>query len=265
MKKTLYVIIACLFLSSCARNFVGGSIYPDYNLAQKIVNGKIVRQVEGNASTTLVFGIGGLNHHRLLFDARENLLANASLKSNEYLSNIMVDYSSTIYLGLIIKGTYVISADVVELSSSGTKPLTGNNSMPPISNVPNSNTNVIDNSLKEIGNSFKQGGRDALKAVNDVGKPKYDQNEKIQFLDESTGQYKGGIFMSYYDNNQAQIKYMDEKTELVAVKNIELDKIRKLGSEVKTQSDGDVIYCNKCGEKNLKTNAFCTKCGNKLN
>ena len=193
MKKISFIIIACLFLSSCARTFVGGSIYPDYNLAQKIVDGKIVRKVEGSASTTLVLGIGGLNHHRLLYDARENLLANAYLKPNEYLSNIMVDYSTTIYLGLIIKGAYIISADVVELTPSAIKPLAGNNNLPPVPNVTNSNTDVIGTSLKEIGNSFKQGGKDAVKTVNDLTKPKYGQNEKIEFLDESTGQYKGGF------------------------------------------------------------------------
>ena len=175
MKKTLFAIIACLFLSSCARNFIGGAISPDYNLAQRIVDGKVVRQVEGKASTTQVFGIGGLNHHRLLYDAREKLLANANLKPNEYLSNLMVDYSNTYYLGLVIKGTYVISADVVELGSSGASSTAPNTGLPPATSY---NNNVIKGSLNEMGNSFKQAGTDVVKSVNEISKPKYNQNEK---------------------------------------------------------------------------------------
>ncbi len=73
MKRIPYVVIVCLFFSSCARNFYGGAVYPDYNLAQKIVDGKVVRKAEGQASTKLILGIGGFLHHRLLYDAMENI------------------------------------------------------------------------------------------------------------------------------------------------------------------------------------------------
>ena len=67
----------------------------------------------GKSSTTYIFGIGGLDRETLVNDAKQDLLANNPLQSNQALSNVTVNFKMVTYAGIYGTSTCTVTADIV--------------------------------------------------------------------------------------------------------------------------------------------------------
>ena len=112
----LFYVAVVVSISSCAVH-VG-----DFNCSTSIQNSNflIIKPVYGFASANYFLGLGGLSKDRLVFDAKENLYANAKLQKNQVLANVVVD-NRYLYLlpPLYIQHRVYLSADIVEFSTDG--------------------------------------------------------------------------------------------------------------------------------------------------
>lgn len=83
-------------------------------------NVKYVDFAFGSAKTKHIFGIGGLNHDALVFEAKLHLMKNFPLKAGEYYTNFIVDFKETF---LLIQHTTLvtITADIVRPINDNTE------------------------------------------------------------------------------------------------------------------------------------------------
>ena len=114
--KSIYgfsTIVFGLFLSSCA--FHGGMMTGNANLSGG--DFEIVSIESGMAKTTHVFGIGGLDHQALVFEAKKNLYKSCPLKKGQALANVTVDFKRSYYF--FAATTWVtVTADLVQYGNA---------------------------------------------------------------------------------------------------------------------------------------------------
>ena len=113
MFKLLFIVIGVLTFSSCAVH--NGYMNNSASLSQANFDYTQV-SISGTASTTQVFGIGGLGKSAIVDEAKKDMLKKNPLKSNQALVNITVNWKSGFYL-IVMTKTCTVAADVVEFNS----------------------------------------------------------------------------------------------------------------------------------------------------
>lgn len=78
----------------------------NFNYAQK--------NVQGKSQATYVLGIGGMHREAIVNEAKEKMLENNPLKSNQALANLSVDFKYSSFLGVVNTVKCYVSADIVE-------------------------------------------------------------------------------------------------------------------------------------------------------
>ena len=111
--KTIIFILSVIFLSSCA--FHAGNT--SSNAA--VMNGdfSIMDIASGEASTVLVFGIGGLSKDALVLEAKKDMYRNFPLQEGQIYANITVDYKRGFYI-FVVETTVTVSADIIQFNPS---------------------------------------------------------------------------------------------------------------------------------------------------
>ena len=121
MKKLLFsliLLVGVVVLSGCSAH-----LYPTFNsnlsqtdvvLSQK--NFKVVGQAEGSASTTLVFGIGGLSKKALNGNAIAAMWENAKLTGSQTIVNVNVKSSFAGCAPFYVKNTYTATGTIIEFT-----------------------------------------------------------------------------------------------------------------------------------------------------
>lgn len=111
-RNLLFVLFLAVVFSSCATLHTG---YMNDSVALSQPNfSYIQRNVQGVSTATYFLGIGGLSKETLVNSAKMNLMDIALLKDNQALVNTTVNFANSYYLGLVIKITCTVTADVVQ-------------------------------------------------------------------------------------------------------------------------------------------------------
>ena len=107
------IVILLLFIESCAFHIGNTSS----NAA--LMNGdfRIMEMAKGEASTALVFGIGGLSKDALVLEAKKDMYRNHPLREGQIYANIAVDYKRGFYI-FVVETTVTVSADIIQFSPS---------------------------------------------------------------------------------------------------------------------------------------------------
>lgn len=111
MKIFIYMALAAIVFSSCAIHV--GTITGDASISKK--NFKMVGMAEGTATTTKIFGLGGLRKDALVNDAKKDLLQNNPLKDGQALANVTLDFKNSFIL-FVNKQKATVSADIIEFN-----------------------------------------------------------------------------------------------------------------------------------------------------
>lgn len=112
----LFIAVACLVsLNSCVMPKCG-SITSTTTVNSN--NTKVINpHVKGVGSATFVFGIGGrFDNSGLVESAKTHLLQRYPLKDGQALANVTLDYNTMIILGIYVKVSCVMTADIVEFN-----------------------------------------------------------------------------------------------------------------------------------------------------
>ncbi len=112
MKRLLLIlipVIMCFAASSCSTFSSLNAI--DTGTALSSANFHYVKTVQGEATSTYIFGFaGGNDAGKAIADAK----AKADLKDNQALANVAIVNTQRIVLGIIIRVKTTVSADVIE-------------------------------------------------------------------------------------------------------------------------------------------------------
>ena len=107
--KTFIVLIAIVF-SGCGVH----SGYMTDSASLGAANFSYTKMnVKGLSKVEYIFGFGGLDRTNLVNAAKQNLLADNPLDANQALTNITVNFKNEFYLGIYIKVTCIVAADIV--------------------------------------------------------------------------------------------------------------------------------------------------------
>ena len=109
LKLFVAFVIVVFTMSSCATHW--GMMSGNASLSSN--NFKMVRMASGTASTTKIFGLGGLAKNALVLDAKKDLLQNSPLKEGQALANVTVDFKNSIIF-FVITEKVTVTADIVE-------------------------------------------------------------------------------------------------------------------------------------------------------
>ncbi|WP_291101585.1 MULTISPECIES: DUF6567 family protein [unclassified Flavobacterium] len=110
--RTAIALIITVFISSCGATHSG---YMTNSAALSSANFSYLKQnINGEATATYVLGIGGLAKETLVDNAKQKMLENNPLKSNQTFANLTVNFKSSYYLGLFGKVKCTVTADIVE-------------------------------------------------------------------------------------------------------------------------------------------------------
>lgn len=108
--KLFIFIIGTCSLSSCAIH--NGYMANSASLSQ--ANFSYTKQsISGHASTTKVFGIGGLWKQTLVEEAKKEMLEETPLQDNQALANITVNWKRSCFF-FIVNNKCTVTADIVE-------------------------------------------------------------------------------------------------------------------------------------------------------
>lgn len=109
LKLFVAAVIITFLISSCATHW--GMMTGNASLSSN--NFKIVKIATGNATTTKIFGIGGLGKDALVLSAKKDMLLKSPLKDGQVLANVTVDIkSSMVFFVMTQKAT--VTADIIE-------------------------------------------------------------------------------------------------------------------------------------------------------
>lgn len=114
MKKLILLCSAMFLLTSCAATFMGGTTTgTSVNLEEN--NFEVLNTVSGSATATYVLGFGGNKKDGLISEARAVMLRNANLiGGSKAIANEVVDIKTQYILGIIMKYTVTLTANIVE-------------------------------------------------------------------------------------------------------------------------------------------------------
>ncbi len=113
--RSMLAVIVAVFASSCGASHTG---YMVNSASLSAANFSYVKQnVTGKATATYVFGIGGMAKETLVNTAKQKMLENYPLKSNQTLANITVNFKKSLYY-FVAFGTVecTVTADIVEFN-----------------------------------------------------------------------------------------------------------------------------------------------------
>jgi hypothetical protein len=111
--KVIITLSICLLLSGCSV-WHGGTMTSSASLSTN--NFAYVKwNVEGAATATYVFGIGGFNHQALVSEAKYELMQAYPLQSNQAYVNLTVNWRRK-YLVFVIKEKCTVSASIVQFN-----------------------------------------------------------------------------------------------------------------------------------------------------
>lgn len=120
MKKLLVLLCVCagFVLSSCSAQLYSST---SNNVAQtKVVlsekNFKVVGQVEGVATSTIIFGIGGLSQKAVRSNAVAEMFKNANLTGSQTIVNINVKKTIAGFPPFYMKSTFTATGTIVEFT-----------------------------------------------------------------------------------------------------------------------------------------------------
>lgn len=119
MKQSFLSLLSILVLSSCAVH--SGMMTGNASIANS--DFQIIGLAVGQASTTQIFGIGGLKKDALTLEAKRNLYENNPLKHGQALANVTVDYKRS-YFPFVSKTEAIVSGEIIDFnvtSESSTK------------------------------------------------------------------------------------------------------------------------------------------------
>lgn len=110
--KFFFVVIFFALLSSCAIQ----SGYMNNSAALNQDNFSYTQQsISGSSEATYVFGIGGVDRKALLDEAKNDMLKDDTLQSNQALANVAVTWKNT-FLIVVFKTKCIVTADIVEFN-----------------------------------------------------------------------------------------------------------------------------------------------------
>jgi hypothetical protein len=110
--RSIQFLTLIVFLSSCA--FHNGITTSSASLTHN--NFEVIGNVQGQAGTKKIFGIGGLSKDALVAEARQNLLKNnPKLDDGEILANITVDFKTT-WIIVVSETIVTVTADIIRFN-----------------------------------------------------------------------------------------------------------------------------------------------------
>lgn len=109
LKLFLAVVIVAFITSSCATHW--GMMTGNASLSSN--NFKMIKMASGTASTTKIFGFGGLAKDALVLSAKKDMMQNNPLKEGQALANVTVDFKNSI-LFFVNTEKVTVTADIVE-------------------------------------------------------------------------------------------------------------------------------------------------------
>ncbi|MCG8184212.1 DUF6567 family protein [Tenacibaculum piscium] len=112
--KSMFILSMVLLLSSCAAGLSGFMTDSASLSSNNFTYAK--KNVQGVSQATYVFGFGGMKREAIVNEAKQKMLKNNSLKDNQALANLSVDYKYSSFLGIVNTVKCYVSADVVEFN-----------------------------------------------------------------------------------------------------------------------------------------------------
>lgn len=180
MKIFIYMALAAIVFSSCAIHV--GTITGDASISSK--NFKMVRMADGTATTTKIFGLGGLGKDALVNDAKKDLLQNNPLKDGQALANVTLDFKNS-YVLFVNKQKVTVAADIVEfIEQTSNKPSTkilDNKTIDnkPVEKKPNNNPPVEKKSFDSKPVDYKpEKIKDTSHPIDSIPAPKIIKSDK---------------------------------------------------------------------------------------
>jgi hypothetical protein len=109
LKLFIAIVIIAITASSCA--FHSGITSSSTSLNSN--NFKMVKLAQGEASTTKIFGFGGLAKNAIVAEAKKDLMQNNPLKEGQALANVTVDFKTS-FVFMVTKTKVTVTADIIE-------------------------------------------------------------------------------------------------------------------------------------------------------
>lgn len=109
LKLFVAIVIIAFTASSCATHW--GMMTGNASLSSN--NFKMIKIASGTASTTKIFGFGGLAKDALILSAKKDMLQNNPLKDGQALANVTVDIKNS-FMFFVNKEKATVTADIIE-------------------------------------------------------------------------------------------------------------------------------------------------------
>lgn len=111
--KTLKLFVAIVLftftMSGCATHW--GMMTGNASLSSN--NFTMIKMASGTASSTQIFGIGGMKKDALVLQAKKDMMQNYPLKKGQALANVTVDFKNS-FLFFVMKEKVTVTADIIE-------------------------------------------------------------------------------------------------------------------------------------------------------
>ena len=106
-------MFAATGFSACGfhQGYIGHQIQTNVELSE--ANFEYVKAVEGSASATYVFGIGGLGKKTLIGNAKAEMMKKAGLEGSQAVINVSTDLKVSNYV-VFVQYKATVSGDVVQ-------------------------------------------------------------------------------------------------------------------------------------------------------
>ena len=110
--KSTVILFFTVLLTSCSAGHMG---YMANSASLSSANFTYVKQnIKGESKATYVLGLGGLAKETLVNDAKQKMLLENPLKSNQALVNLTVNFKISHFLLFYAKTKCIVTADIVE-------------------------------------------------------------------------------------------------------------------------------------------------------
>lgn len=114
-KNRLFTILSLLLLSSCSSVLSGYNSFGTNTVLSQANFDYVKKNVTGKSEVHYILGLGGNKKQAMINEAKQDLLQNYQLKSNQSLANVTVDFKYSTVLGLVSqKITCTVNADIIE-------------------------------------------------------------------------------------------------------------------------------------------------------
>jgi hypothetical protein len=114
MKRLFFLLLVSLgiLLTGCFA-FHNGMITGTATLSSNNFT-NVEHDLWGKSMTAIILGIGGHDKETLVSDAKKDLLRKHPLQKNQALANVILNFKTTVQLGIIVTQECFITADIVE-------------------------------------------------------------------------------------------------------------------------------------------------------